>query len=289
MPDPNKLMPDPIRKPLAFINRWSICYTLIIGMALLSACHFDGRSAQKPAKTNNLISDKLQELKTGIHNFPDSADLRANYASILLQEGRVSEALLQYDSMLITLPNQAHIYNLRAVTYLGLKDTGKAIRDYETALQLDPLSEAALNLAYLYALQGNSKALELCDTMIMFMDKKNPSADPFFIKGIYFFQQKDTAKGLQAMHASISTDHNFMEAYIEKGRIHFLQNNITEARKTFLLASRVDAHYVEAFYWLGRCEEALKDIPAAKSMYKKCLNLDPAHAAAKEALERLQN
>ena len=90
--------------------------------------------------------------------------------------------------------------------------------------------EISNKLAYQYAESKNAKAIPLADSMIS-KDSLHLFAEPYYIKGLYYSNTKNNAKAIQEFDATIKTDHRYLNAYIEKGKILFDQKKNIECFK----------------------------------------------------------
>ena len=78
-----------------------------------------------------------------------------------------------------------------------------------------------------------------------------------------------------------------MEAYMEKGFLYFDNKEINEALQVFKTVVTIKNTYSDGYYWLGKCQESLKNNPEAMANYQKAVTLDPKLKEAAEALKRL--
>ncbi len=251
-----------------------------------SSCQHNGSGGgnhQEEQTEQNTIS----RLKADIRSYPDSLPLRMQLAARLRRQGELRPALRQTDTILQKDSLNPALHLFKGELLLELKDTTSGIMAYETAYRIEPLSETPFSLAYLYAVTGNPKALELSDTLIARMTRQNPKGDPYYIKGIYHLQKGNQPEALRSFNQSINIDHTFMESYTEKGRLLFNQKNYRDALKVFQLAATVSNSYPDAYYWQGKCLEEMGEKTTAANQYKKAIGLDPDYKAAREALQKL--
>jgi TolA-binding protein len=68
----------------------------------------------------------------------------------------------------------------------------------------------------------------------------------------------------------------------------FENQKYSDAARTFQLALKVSAAYADAYYWLGKCQEALGEKDEAKLNYQRAYGLDKSLTEAKEAADRLK-
>ncbi len=67
-----------------------------------------------------------------------------------------------------------------------------------------------------------------------------------------------------------------------------MKKKYTEALKTFQLANTISATFPDAYFWMGRCQEAIGQKEEAKLNYQRAYGLDNSFTEAKEAADRLK-
>jgi tetratricopeptide (TPR) repeat protein len=174
------------------------------------------------------------------------------------------------------------------MVFAQMKDTAKAIEALEKAYNLQPLKMLGLSLANLYAETKNQKTLSVCDQLII-RDSTSEFIDPIYLKGVYFANVGDRENAVKQFDICIERDWKFIEAYIEKGILFYEQKQYDEALKTFQLAANVSNTYADAYYWMGKCNEAKGDKRAAVNNYYKALSLERNFREAAEGLERVKD
>jgi len=88
---------------------------------------------------------------------------------------------------------------------------------------------------------------------------------------------------------AIQHDYYFLNAYIEKGKVLFDEKKYTDAMKVFQLANTISATFPDAYYWMGKCQEAVGQKDEAKLNYQRAYGLDKTFTEAKEAADRIKN
>lgn len=168
-----------------------------------------------------------------------------------------------------------------------LIDTTATIHNLETNFSQHPDINTGLKLANLYAETKDPKTVELCNALLA-KDTARELTDAVFIKGIYYANINDTVAAMHLFEECINRDWKFIEAYIEKGILQYEQKNFAGAVKTFELAIKVANTYPDAYYWLGKCQEAIGDKEQARDNYYRTLALDKEFKEAEEGIKRLQ-
>ncbi|MBL0134083.1 MAG: tetratricopeptide repeat protein [Chitinophagaceae bacterium] len=80
----------------------------------------------------------------------------------------------------------------------------------------------------------------------------------------------------------IKIDWKFLDAHLEKGQIWFDQKEYNKALEAYRMAATVTNTNPDAYFWMGRCYEALKDKEQARENYERALSLDKSFYQAEE-------
>ncbi len=203
-------------------------------------------------------------------------------------KGDIINALATTDSLLSRYPNELEALLLQNDLLQRKQDTVSAIAALEKAYALAPQNKEIINmLSYQYAETNNNKAITLADILIA-MDKEKKSADPYYVKGLYFANLKQHDKALTFFNQSLTVDYNYLNAYIEKGKILLDQQKNTEALKTFQLANTISPSFADAYFWIGKTYESNGNKAQAKEYYNRAYQLDKTFTEAKEAAEQVK-
>ncbi len=242
---------------------------------------------------SNILLEKKPDsaivfLNNALNELPKSIFLQLNLAGAYDAVGKTNEALQTCDAILQQKPGDVNTLLLKSDLLLKKNDTAGVIASLEKAYAVMPSNREISNkLAYQYAETKNSKAIPLADSLIV-TDSLKIFPGPYYIKGLYYSNTGDKTKAIQLFDQAIKTDHRYLNAYIEKGKILFDQKKTTEALKTFGLANTITPSFPDAWYWIGRCQEILGDKAEAKQSYEKAFELDNTFIEAKEAAEKIK-
>ena len=242
--------------------------------------------------SNILLDDKpdsaISFLQEALQALPQSIPLQLNLAQAYSDQQKTEEALKVCNKIIQQQPNQADALVLKSDLLETTGDTAGSIRELEQAYRFAPFSEdLCYNLAFKYAETKNPKVLTLCDSLQQ-ADSLNEKAPPYYFRGLYYSNINEKVKALSFFDQAIQHDFYFKNAYIEKGKILFDQKKINGAWQVFNLAARVSPTFPDAYYWMGKCQEALGQKAEAKLNYERAYGLDKTFTEAKEAAERLR-
>ncbi len=198
------------------------------------------------------------------------------------------EAISQTDSLIKRDSLNNGLWFAKAQLLESNKDTIQAIKSYERAIRIYPSVEAQLNLANLFAETKNSKALLICQNIRRFARGRETNASCDFITGVYYVRNGNQQQALPLFDKAIANNYTLMEAYMEKGFIHFESKNYDVALRVFETAITVNNMYADAYYWKAKCYEAKGNKEEALVDYKRALALDRKLKEAEQGIDRLR-
>lgn len=240
--------------------------------------------------SNGLLEKKPDSailfLEEALKEFPESYLLQISKARALVAVNRIDEAIMNCESIIAVHPGQAEVHVLLADLYEKKGDLGKATQAIESAYRMSPDLEKAFRLAFNFAQTKNPRTVAFCDSL-MAADSPGLYAEPIYVKGIYYSNTGEPAKAIRAFEQTIVRDHNFLDAYIEKGKILLEQKKVAAALQSFELANTIRPSFPDAWFWIAKCQEALGQLELAKSNYQKAYSLDKSFVEAREAYERM--
>ena len=218
---------------------------------------------------------------------PESIAVRIALARGYQQQGAAGRALSLTGNILQQFPNQIDALLLQSEIYKEEGKSREALAMLESAYTLAPGDpELAHSLAFEYAVSGHPRALVISDSLIK-ADTESSHAEPHYFKGLYYAGKSDYKEAIRHFDAAIRNNYYFTNAYVNKGMAYYEQKNWKAAADVFRLAIRISPTEADAYYWLGKTDEAAGRKAEAKANYWRAYGLDKAHTAAREAAERL--
>ncbi len=237
---------------------------------------------KKPDSAIIFLQDALKKL-------PGSFILQLSLARAYDAKNLIHDAIVICDQILKDNPEQVDVLKMKADLLDRSNEPGESILLLEKAYRLAPFDiDLNYSLAFKYAESKNAKVILLCDSLIK-VDSLDLRAEPYYYKGIYYYNINDKAKALAMFDVAIQRNYQYLNAHIEKGKVLFDQKKYTEAFKVFSLANTISPKFPDAWYWMGRCQEETGDKDEARSNYQKALGLDPNFIEAQEALQKIIN
>jgi tetratricopeptide (TPR) repeat protein len=258
---------------------------IIITFFFITSCGGNEEKETALAPEQNQI---VKNLSREVNVYPDSAALRMKLINSLDSLKMFREAIAQADSLIKRDSANNGLWFTKAQLQEENKDTAGAINSYTRAIRIYPSVEARLSLANLFAESRNSKALLICREVIAMGLGRETDANCEFVAGVFYSRTGDKKKALAFFDKAINDNYTLMEAYMEKGFIHFEDKNYQEALQVFERALRVNNTYADAYYWKAKCNEALGNKSDAIINYKRSLGLDKQLKEAADAIKRLE-
>ncbi len=237
------------------------------------------------AKKN--LDSAITFLQQALIILPQSVALQVSLAKQFHNHKENDKALTLCRQIVSKYPNQIDALELEAQILVEQNKQNEAIIILEKAYSYAPFDiDLCNNLAFIYAQNKNPKALVLADSLLN-MDSAKTHAEPYYFKALYYENTGSLTTAKQYLNLAIQHDYYFLDAYMEKGQILYNQKNYDGALKTFSLAATVSPTFADAYYWMGRCQQATNHYAEAKQNYLQAYGLDPSLKDAKEAADKL--
>lgn len=159
-------------------------------------------------------------LRQMLKSNPADGDARLLLGSILAEDGKLAEAIVQLTEAVRLMPKAPMAQNALGE---ALSNTGalKAARDaFEKAVALDPgFAQAQANLgAALLKLGDRDKAATHLDRAIRLMEKSPDSAYPLYLRAKIYTEQGDAQKASLALQQAVKLEPAFGEAWSDLGQ-----------------------------------------------------------------------
>jgi tetratricopeptide (TPR) repeat protein len=255
---------------------------------LVSACQNNDTQTAETTDQAASQSDPIAELEKSIRVYPDSMLLFARLSDLQEQKGDPGDALATLEKGLLKDSTAVILINRRASLMLGKGDTAAAITGLLKSLRYAPeQTDIHIELGFLYAAQRRNNALVVADFLLTQTDQPKLLTQARYMKGIYYANVGDTRNALLNFNECIINDYTFVDAYMEKGILLYNEKKYADALKVFEKVMAISNTHAEAYFWTGKCLEAIGKKEEAIDYYKKTLGLDEKVTAASEAINRL--
>jgi tetratricopeptide (TPR) repeat protein len=219
--------------------------------------------------------DSLAIVNELIRKDPGNLDLYLKRSKIYMQKKDYGSSMMDVDRILAIDSNKAEYLVAAADIYFF---TGKVTRTkqlLERAVEKNPDNiDCILRLAQLdHYLTKYDDELELLNKAL---HKDVHNAQAYFMKGMLFKDQGDTAKAISSMQTAVEQDPDYYNAYIQLGLLTAAQKNPL-AESYYLNALKVNPTSEEAMYNLGMFYQQANNYNAAIETYTALLKVNPHH------------
>lgn len=233
------------------------------------------------------VDEAIDFLEKALKKIPNSLFIQVQLAQGYKSKGDLNRSLDLCNRVIETYPNNIDVYLLKAEILNLQNKTTEAITTLEKAYTYAPGDvDLVHTLAFQYAEAKNQKVLPLSDSLIN-ADTEKTHPEPYYFKGVYFSNTGKYDEAISQFDKAITTKHNFINAYINKGIVYFDQKKFNEAMDVFKLASTVSPDEPFPYYWIGKTYEASGNKQEAKLNYQRACGLDKYFEEACEAVDRM--
>jgi tetratricopeptide (TPR) repeat protein len=220
------------------------------------------------------------------HNNEDNKELlqqakKADSLSIQLN----APELKAINTQLLKNPDDAQLYNERALVYLRFKQLPEAVFDAKRAIKFDSTNATYyLTLVDAYFAQNSTK---LAKELLEILEKKFPDNVEALLKlSELYFLVRQYQKAIDYVNKALEVDKNSAKAYFLKGSIYKESGDTNRAISSLETAVEQDNTYEDAFYDLGLIYAARKN-PLAFDYYNSAVRINPKNEQVNYAQAKL--
>ena len=210
---------------------------------------------------------------------PDFAEAHDNLANVLGAQGKQDEAIVQLLEALKYKPqfDQAH-YNLGLIySHQGLMK--EAVNEFRSAIKLNPRNDKALaNLGMTLAQQGRLNEAMDYYRQALAVAPDNPQAHNALGRALETRNKLDEAAGQYS--AAIALKPDFAEAHENLGAVLAAQGNFAQAEDQLELALKLQPSSASIHYNLGNDLVGLDKLQGAADQYAEAVRLQPDYLEA---------
>ncbi len=125
------------------------------------------------ALDQNHVRDAERLFGAYVQSYPDDSEMRFDYANVLRNNNRKSEAIEEYKEVLRVAPDFGHAYIGIATAYKGLENFPAALQAYSKAFEIDPqwLIAGNINREYGFTLVANGEDQKAEQVFSALLDK----------------------------------------------------------------------------------------------------------------------
>ena len=267
-----------------------LVYSFLITTVGLMGTACENNPAKTTIKDSIIENPVITALKEQVRKHPDSIRLYDKLIDQFTAEGNYIAAIAWCDSLLKRNGNSNFSYwFVKGDLQRQALQFDSAISSYQTYLQRFPDDEQILlNLANTAAEAGKKESLAMSDEIMRRSATKEVRADAYFIKGVYYSRTREFNKAIENYDQAIINRYSFGEAHLEKAIAQYDQQQYEKALTTLNQLLQINQTFPDAYYWEGKCYEALNKKQEALKNYEAAYGLDKTFLAAKQKADSLR-
>ena len=212
-----------------------------------------------------------------------------NRAKHLHSEGRLSEAIAEYEAAADLDPENPWIFNALGLAMTEARDFKGAEKVFRQALKLNAeLTDVHNNLGVLYSEMGQKeKAFEEFTTVV-----RNPSyptpEKALFNMGALYFRDGNYELAMMYYRRSVERNPKFAMGYRGLGDVHLALEELDMAFDNFEQALELAPDDPPSLYEMARLYDRRGDKEKALEYYRRVVEVDRFSPLGKISLERLE-
>ncbi len=193
-----------------------------------------------------------------------------NRGEVYLREGKVDEAIDDFNTAVKLQPELAAAYNNRGVAHSKKGEIDKALNNYNAAVRLNPeFAEVYNNLGNVYDDKDDfDKAIVNFNTAIKF---KSDFVDAYVNRGVAYGKRDEFNKAVNDFTTAINLDPYHAGAYFNRGNTYLLKGDFETAIENYNTSIKLSpddaqsyCHRGLAWLHLKEWDKAKVDLTAAK-------------------------
>jgi protein O-mannosyl-transferase len=218
-------------------------------------------------------------------HYPDSHRARNNIGNVYRRQGKIGEAITEYELALV-ISQRAKTYSNLGAAYRKNGEIMEALKVYKKAIKLDPTDpEPYFGLGLVYEASGDSKqALESYNKSL---DLDPTYAEVYNNIGSLRMAAGQTSLAVDAYWNAIQADRFFVQSYYNLGIAYVKVGKADDAIKAYEDAIAIHPKFTAARINLGILYYDLGKIEDSISQFKDVLGYDPENKSAISALVQM--
>jgi tetratricopeptide (TPR) repeat protein len=222
-------------------------------------------------------SEALAQYQEALRIQPDFATPHYGMGNLLLRTGRAEEASEQYEQAVRLAPDYVRAWHGLGDAKLRLGRVTEAIAAYQSALAITPDSPSTgYNLAH--ALFVARRTREAMEQYQRYLDLKPDDADAHSVLGVMLAQAGQTEEALAHLETATRLDPDSALTHFNYAGALLKSSRLPEAVHEYQAAVRLEPDYAEARFNLANALARAGRLVEATAEYEQVLRLKPDHA-----------
>ncbi|MBI5749246.1 MAG: tetratricopeptide repeat protein, partial [Nitrospinae bacterium] len=193
--------------------------------------------------------------------------------------GDYQKAIKDYNTAIGIDPKFVISYNNRGAAYIKIGSYQEAIKDYSMAISLNSkYAEAYYNRGFVYSSLGSYQ--EAIKDYSMAISLNSKYAEAYYNRGDIYINSGKHQEALDDFNMAISLNPKLSLAYYNRGNIYISSGKHQEAIKDYNIVISLDPQYVKAYNNRGIAYINLGKHQEAIESFNMAIKLDPKYAQA---------
>jgi len=231
----------------------------------------------------HLAVPEVQRQAWVVADVPVGAKPHYDYGSSLRKEGRLEQAVEEFNMALQFEPNHADAHMGLAVALVGQAKFDPAVPHVETALQLQP-NNAEFHLMYANLLERIGRNDEAASHFEAGVRLKPNSADAHYSYAAFLASLGKNDEYISELRRVLQLRPDFPDAELHLADALFTKGDLGEAKAHYLVVLRVNPDQTAAYNNLGKLYLTQGHISQAVVQFNEALRLNPGYKEAEENL-----
>jgi len=229
--------------------------------------------------------EALEALRKMAIFHPEDIPTKLKLIEFLIILKQNEEALAEIDGVIKLDPNNAQAYFLLGLIFRAEGDEERALNSLQRSVELDAdLTDGWIILGNIYELKKDPIALQYYSNAVN-SDDKNIFA--LHSKAFYLQNNGEVQKAINLYNQLLDIDPKYQDAHLNKAILHIEQDSVKLAKTEFENFRDLSPENPIPYFYLGVIAEIEKDLPTARALYQKTLEVNPEYLRATQALNRL--
>ena len=233
------------------------------------------------------VSEALEHFEQAVRLKPGYAEAHNNLGDALQQTGRTPEARDEFEQAVQLKPGYAEAHNNLGNILLQAGRLPEAMDQFEQALRLKPAYAPAFNNLGLVLLQ-QEQAAEAITQFEQALQIQPDYALAHYNLGNALEQTGKSSEAMEQFEQALRLKPDFAEAHNNLGSALLQAGRLSEAIEQFEQAVRIEPDYADAHFNLGCTLQQAGRVSDAMDQFEQVLRINPDDAAARDNLARLQ-
>ncbi|MBI5892294.1 MAG: tetratricopeptide repeat protein [Deltaproteobacteria bacterium] len=195
--------------------------------------------------SNRIWKNEIVLFKKITEELPNVSFAHNNLGNIYADQGRLDEAMKEYQIAVELKPDYADARNNLGVIYFELGELDMAVKEYESVLKFYPAhAPAHNNLGNVYYNQGNLDKAE--KEYLTALRLKPDYTEAYNNLGRIYDSQQRLNEAIDKYSSALRFNPDYAIAYYNRGIAYWKKKLLSEARKDFEIALKLKPDFTEA-------------------------------------------